>query len=231
MGASLWHLRLSPRSCDVHSYSWSSLVHSLCHLSAYLSSNASGHQKYPLVSCSPRNMIPSFYRFWKPMNGQLACQLPTPSSGYHLPGLSLLQEHCVHLHPRVWKTPFQSKDQGPNFFVHQQQRVPEDMTHFMNGLWSYLRTKTFIFLFAKSQEKQKKLQWWGDTASSLKTFPQSHTALLWVWTLIRKRIELKLEWFAYKLWSTNCCYSSWRFAFVCLHLFYRKLKGKPSSRI
>lgn len=126
---------------------------------------------------------------------------------------------------------FRAKDQGPNFFVHQQQRVPEDMTHFMNGLWSYLRTKTFIFLFAKSQEKQKKLQSWGDTASSLKTFPQSHTALLWVWTLIRKRIELKLEWFAYKLWSTNCCYSSWRFAFVCLHLFYRKLKGKPSSRI
>lgn len=55
------------------------------------------------------------------------------------------------------------------------------------------------------------------------------TALVWVWTLNLKAVELKSEWFAYKQWSTNYCYSSWGFCILCLHLFYPELKGKPSS--
>lgn len=52
---------------------------------------------------------------------------------------------------------------------HHNQKVHEAMTHFMNGVWSFSRTNFHI-----SKGSSKRLQWWGDPASSLKSFPRSH---------------------------------------------------------
>lgn len=62
------------------------------------------------------------------------------------------------------------------------QPVHEAMTHFMNGVWSYLRTKIFIFPRGAAKGCSGEMTQHPPWILFLKA-----TALVWVWTLNLKR--------------------------------------------